>query len=399
MSQNSSSLSPQPVLQAQVILQEQLPAMLVLLEELVNIDSGSYDIEGVSRVSARLSGLLADMGFAIEQLPVPERADLVVATHRMGGRGRLVILGHCDTVWPAGTVADWPYARLDEARATGPGVGDMKGGLVMALFALRTLIAGGFDALESIRFILVPDEELGSTHSRALIEQQARDADVVLVLEPGRPGGGVISARGALGAFFMKAHGCSAHCASNYAKGASALRELAGKVVELDGLSDPDNGAIVNVGVLQGGTARQVVPGEARMDIDLRARTDAQAAALRASIERIAADRRDDRVAVELTGRLTRPAFTSERNRTLVALAKSVADELSLAIFEAPPAGGGSDGNFTAAQGIPTLDGLGPVCHDICSRQEIIELQSLVDRGALFCGLIQQLPSLLSQGN
>ncbi|MFL9924437.1 M20 family metallopeptidase [Herbaspirillum lusitanum] len=373
--------------------------MLALLEELVNIDSGSYDVAGVTRISTRLSGLLADIGFSIKRLPVPERADLVTATLRMGGQGRLVILGHSDTVWPAGTVAEWPYTRLDAERATGPGVGDMKGGLVMALFALRALIADGFNGLESIRLILVPDEELGSANSRPVIEAQARDADVVLVLEPGRPGGGVVSARGALGAFFMKAHGCSAHCASNYAKGASALRELAGKVVELDGLSDPDNGAIVNVGVLQGGTARQVVPGEARMDIDLRARTDAQAATLHAAIERIAADSRDERVQVELSGRLTRPAFTGERNRALVALAQSVAGELSLPIFEAPPAGGGSDGNFTAALGIPTLDGLGPVCHDICSRQEIIELQSLVDRAALLCGLIRQLPSLLSQGH
>lgn len=381
----------------QAQLKAQLPQMLQLLEQLVNIDSGSYVVDGVNAVGHLLAERLAAQGFAIHHRAVPQRGDMVVAQRCDGGVGRLVILGHLDTVWPQGTVTDWPFSMLAEGRATGPGVGDMKGGLVMALHALQahTSLAPAAARLESIKWILVPDEELGSVGSRALIEEEAQGADVVLVLEPGRAGGGIVTARGALGAYFMHATGCSAHCASNYHKGASALRELARKVAPLDALSQPDGGMVVNVGVLQGGTARQVVPGEAHMAIDLRARTQTQAQTLQAEIARIAQERHDERVQVALTGQITRPAFTSEHNRQLMQAAQTLADALAIPVFEFPPVGGGSDGNFTAAMGIPTLDGLGPVCHDICSRQETIEVQSLVDRGALMCGLIERIPSLV----
>ena len=379
-------------------LAQQLPQMLQLLERLVNIDSGSYDVAGVNRIGAAMVQQLRQQGFALRTRSVAQRGDLHVAERCDGGKGRLVILGHLDTVWPEGTAAQWPFQMLANGQATGPGVGDMKGGLVMALHALQALRDQAPDsaALASIKFILVPDEELGSVGSRALIEEEAQGADVVLVLEPGRPGGGIVTARGALGAYFMHATGCSAHCASNYLKGASALRELAGKVEALDALSQPEAGAIVNVGVLQGGTARQVVPGQAHMAIDLRARTQQQADALQQAIARIAQQRRDERVQVALSGQLTRPAFTSEHNRALMEAAQVLAQALSVQVFEVPPVGGGSDGNFTAAMGIPTLDGLGPVCHDICSRQETIEVQSLVERGALLCGLIERIPTLVS---
>lgn len=376
-------------------LQARLPEMLALLQRLVDTDSGSYGVEGVNTVGQALAEQLVQQGFELRRRPVEGRGDLLVGTRHYGGRGHVVILGHLDTVWPEGTARDWPFALLDGGLATGPGVGDMKGGLVMALHALAALHARGFDGLASLRFILVPDEELGSVGSRALIEEEAAGADVVLVLEPGRAGGGIVTARGALGAYFMHATGCSAHCASNYRKGASALRELALKVAPLDQLSRPDEGMVVNVGVLQGGTARQVVPGEAHMAIDLRARTQDQAERLQAEIRRIAQLRHDERVNVALTGQLTRPAFTADNNRDLMQAARTLADALSVNVFEVPPVGGGSDGNFTAAMGIPTLDGLGPVCHDICSRQETIEVQSLVDRGALLCGLIERIPSLL----
>ena len=175
----------------------------------------------------------------------------------------------------------WPKAPCANGRSApigrdGPGVGDMKGGLVMAIFALRELLAAG--SMPRIDpFFIVPDEELGSIYSRPRIEDAARDADWALVLEPGRPGGGIVTARGAVGAFFMHAHGQSAHCATNYRNGASAVRELALKVPLLDALSDPDRYIVVNVGVFHGGAARQVVPAEAKLDIDVRARTVEQA--------------------------------------------------------------------------------------------------------------------------
>ncbi len=371
-------------------LQDQLPQMLQLLETLVNIDSGSYCKNGVDRVSSMLADELAGLGFDIERHALRDRGDQVIATRRLKGKGRLLILGHADTVWPEGTVQEWPFSMAD-GRATGPGVGDMKGGLVMATFALRQLLADGFDALESIRFFIVPDEELGSIQSRARIEDVARHADWTLVLEPGRPGGGVVTARGALGAFRMHAHGHSAHCAVNPQKGASAIRELSLKVPALEALSDPDRGTIVNVGIFRGGAARQVVPHEAEIEIDVRARTQTEADRLLGKIKSIAAQRANDRVSVELLGQLTRPAFIPERNRSLFEMAKSAAAELRVDILEIGPTPGGSDGNFAAALGVPTLDGLGPVCSDICSRQETIDIGSLADRGAMFASIIHGL--------
>lgn len=371
-------------------LKDQMPQMLQLLETLVNIDSGSYCKKGVDRVSSMLADELTGLGFDIQKHALRERGDQVIATKRLKGKGRLLILGHADTVWPEGTAKEWPFALAD-GRATGPGVGDMKGGLVMATFALRQLLADGFDALESIRFFIVPDEELGSVQSRARIEEVARTADWTLVLEPGRPGGGVVTARGALGAFRMCAHGHSAHCAVNPKKGASAIRELSLKVPALEALSDPDQGRIVNVGIFRGGAARQVVPHEAEIDIDLRARTQTEADQLVETIKSIAAQRDNDRVSVEVLGQLTRPAFMPDRNRALFDMAKSAAAQLRVDILEVGPTPGGSDGNFAAALGVPTLDGLGPVCWDICSRQETIDVGSLADRGAMFASIIHGL--------
>ena len=375
------------------LLSSRTDEMLRLIETLVNIESGSYDKAGVDRAGAALAQELRKRGFEVERQPMSQCGDRYVATRLLGGEGRLLILGHIDTVWPEGTLADWPFAIRD-GQATGPGVGDMKGGLVIAIFALQTLFESNFDGLESIRFILVPDEELGSPHSREAIEQEVQDADWVLVLEPGRPGGGVVTARGALGAFFVHAHGQDAHCAVNYHKGASAVRELAQKVAALEALSEPDAGSVVNIGVFRGGVAKQVIPGEARMHIDLRARTDERAHALRDSIERIANDVVDKRVRVEVTGCMTRPAFTALNNRPLYALAHSVAIELGIGIFEVPPTGGGSDANFAGALGVPTLDGLGPVTYDICTPIEKIDISSLAERAAMFCGIVQRLPNL-----
>jgi len=372
------------------------PDMRALLEQLVNIDSGSYDKPGVDAVSAVLEQRLSSLGFAIERKANEACGDFVVARKAMGGVGRVVILGHVDTVWPAGTVAEWPYRELSDTVATGPGVGDMKGGLVMALFVLEKLLADGFDALESIAFVLVPDEEIGSVHSRADIEAQVRDADHVLVLEPGRPGNGMVTARGALGNLFMHAHGCSAHCAVNYRNGASAVRALAQKVAELDDLSEPDEGTIVNVGVFQGGVAKQVVPAEAMLNIDVRARTQARADALLERIAAIARRQEHERVQVELRGGWTRPAFTAEHNRGLFALARGISTELDFDVFEVEPTAGGSDGNFSAALGVPTLDGLGPVSHDICSRRETMEIPTLASRGAILHEIIRRIPSLNS---
>lgn len=384
---------PESVTRFRDTLQGQLGDMLSLLETLVNIDSGSYCKAGVNEVGRIFAHELERTGFDVQRRPMAACGDQIVATLRLKGKRRLLVLGHMDTVWPEGTAREWPFAIRGD-RATGPGVGDMKASVVMAIFALRALLAHGFHNLASIEFFLVPDEEIGSIHSRADIEAAARNADIALVLEPTRPGGGIVTARGTVGTFFISAKGQSAHCATNYAKGASAVRELALKVPLLERLSKPEQRTIVNVGIFRGGAARQVVPSDARIDIDVRAPTLEQAESVVSAMRAIAANRVDPRIEIEMTGQITRPGYASKRNRPLYDVAASLAAELAIPVFEVPPTGGGSDANFAAGQNVPTLDGLGPVCHDICSREETIEIDSLVTRGALFCGLVQALGSI-----
>jgi glutamate carboxypeptidase len=364
---------------------------LAALEELVAIDSGSYDPAGVDRVGDALEARWRAIGFSTERLPLPGFGDRRIFRKTLRGHGRVLILGHLDTVWPAGTVADWPY-REEQGLAHGPGVGDMKGGLVMACEAVRALLESGFDGVGEIRHILVPDEELGSAASRAWIEAEASAADIVLVLEPARTSGAVVVGRGAVGAIIVRATGISAHTV-NLAEGASALRALADMVAPLESLTDLDRGDMINVGMLKGGDARQVVPPSAEMHIDLRARTGEAAERLLSRVMDILRIPRDPRVTIEIGGGITRPAFPRSAGTALYASAARAADALGID-YPAVESGGGSDGSFAAALGRPTLDGLGPVCFDSCSRRERIVIDSLFDRAAILAALIADIPNL-----
>lgn len=370
-------------------LRDKIPAMLALLQSLVDLDSGSHDPAGVDAVGQRLALEWAGLGFTQECRPVPERGDLRLLTRRFSGRGRLLILGHLDTVWPAGTTATWGFSR-DDTMAFGPGVGDMKGGLVMALFAVAELLAAGFDGLGEIACLLVPDEELGSVGSRAEIEREAARSDWVLVLEPARPDGGIIVGRGAVGAMIVEARGRAAHAAVNPEEGRSALKALAPLVVPLEALSDADTGTLVTVGMLNAGSARQVVPDLARMHIDLRARDAAGAECLLAAVNTILATPRDPAVSLTIEGGFTRPAFPRAMGDGLYALHAEAAREIGVTA-PALTTRGGSDGSFAAALGRPTLDGLGPVCFDTCSPRERIVISSLAERAALFAAVISRL--------
>jgi glutamate carboxypeptidase len=366
-----------------------LPQLLALLERAVNMDSGSYHASGVNAFIDLVAADLTGVGFAIERRPLPGRGDQMTARRHFGGRRKLLILGHADTVWPAGTAAEWPFARNGD-RITGPGVGDMKGGVITALAALRAAIRGSdLSGLGECVFLLVPDEELGSVQSRAWIEKESLGADACLTLEPCRPGGGVVTARGAVGAVFVRAKGISAHCATAPEKGASAIRALAGLIPELEALSDHERGVSASVGIFHGGAARQVVPPEAALHLDLRAPDAAMAEALLDSVGRIVnRPPVDRRVSFTLEGGISRPAFP--RGPGTVALfrfAEAICAELNTPIFEVTSRGG-SDGSFAAALGVPTLDGLGPISHDTCSRRETVEVSSIVPRGALLGSLI-----------
>jgi glutamate carboxypeptidase len=358
------------------------------LESLVAIDSGSYDAAGVDAVGDALAALWHPLGFVAERTALPGFGHQLCLSRRFGPGPTILILGHLDTVWPRGMAAEWPF-RLEDGIAHGPGVGDMKGGLVMAHAAVEALIEEGIEGLGEIRHVLVPDEELGSAASRGWIEAEALKADWVLVLEPGRENGGVVVGRGAVGALVVRAKGRSAHTVSR-AEGASAVAELAAKVRPLEALNDPTSGDFVNIGILSGGDARQVVPQDCEMHVDLRARTDARAEALLGRIRAILTTPIDPRVEVAIAGGITRPAFPRDVSTQLYEIAAGIAAELGFD-YPAVESAGGSDGSFAAALGRPTLDGLGPVCFDSCSRRECIPFDSLFDRAALMAALIATL--------
>ncbi len=361
--------------------------MLAFVKELVAIEAGSYDAGQVAKVGEAYGARWKSLGFSEKQHPLADRGPQRSFHFKGAGKGKLVILGHADTVWPAGSQPDWGFSA-DGTHAYGPGVGDMKGGLAMAWFAIDALIKAGHALPADLSMVLVPDEEIGSVGSRKWIEDCVRDADAVLVLEPTRPQGGVVVGRRAVGAIKAFYTGRSAHAAVNAAEGASALRAACRAVLALEALSDLPRELVVNVGILKSGAARQVVPHEAEMHVDLRAAYPEDIPRLEADVRRIVAATGDPRVTVRIEGGWSRPLFPESAGKALYALAEGFAKEIDAPIRPVVSSGG-SDGSFAGALGRPTLDGLGPICHDTCSRREKIEIASLAQRGAIFGALIQ----------
>lgn len=365
------------------------PAMLALTEAAVSIDSGTYHAVGVQQVIDLWAAHLAQSGFEIERTPLAGRGDQLTARRIFGNGKRILVLGHADTVWPAGTVAGWQF-RNDGVFLTGPGVGDMKVNVVMALHALRRLAQAPPPGIGSITVLIVPDEEIGSPGSRGWIEAHARQSDACLTLEPCRPGGKLVVGRGAVGALYVRATGVSAHVGPARALGASAVSALAALVGPMEALTDAARGVGTSVGIFRGGAARQVVPDEAELHLDLRATTQEGADWVIAELHRITTlPASDARVSITREGGFYRPPFpTWPGTRWLFELAREVGAGLGVTVDEVVSPGG-SDGSFAAAIGTPTLDGLGAVCHESCSRRERVELDSVVPRGMLFAGLIE----------
>jgi glutamate carboxypeptidase len=368
-------------------LRRETDEMVERTRALAAIDSGSDDAAGVDRVSGAIGEMLARHGFVLEREPLAGAGSKVAATLRLGRGPTLLMVGHADTVWPGGTAAAWPPHR-EGAMLCGPGVGDMKGALVMAVHALAAARRAGIDGIGSVVVLIVPDEERGSVGSRDWIERHARDAAACLGLEAGWPGGGIVVERGAVGALRVTAHGRTAHCAAHEDEGASAVAALAPLVGRLEALGG--GAARLRVGVFRGGVARQVVPDRAELVVDLRAPDARAAAELVERARALVARAGRGEVAVTLEGGVTRPPLPASCSRELWGLARRCAGELALPL--APVASrGGSDASFAASLGVPTIDGLGPICHDSCARRERIEVASLAERGALLALMVVEL--------
>lgn len=382
--------SPQTLYHALAARQD---ALVDELRGYVSVESGSRDKAGVDRVGRLAAERFGALGFSVERIPEPHCGDHLVARRSGTGRGRLLALIHLDTVWPAGTLAENPF-RIIDGRAYGPGVLDMKGGWVVLRAALQALDESGWDGPSSLTVFMTGDEELGSPRGRPWIERAAREADWALVMEPARENGDVVVARGMVGAVYLDVAGVTSH-ATFPDRGASAIRDLAHKVLELEALSDPARGVLVNVGTIEAGSARQVIPDRARASVDVRAPTPEQAETLMASIREVAARVHVPGTHATLSGGITRPAFAlSSESERLFGLARQTGRELELE-FGGQTARAGSDGNFTAALGVPTLDGMGPEGANGCARDEYVVLDSLPRRAALLAGIIAGLPGLL----
>ena len=359
------------------------------IDVLVSIESPTDDKAAVDRAGAEFRRRAASIGMRVTVEPRADAGDHSVAEIGEGGR-RILIVGHVDTVWPHGQLARMPLVRRD-GRLWGPGTLDMKVGVSMGLLATRAVFETGRPLEGRVAMLITSDEETGSDTSRDVIEREALASDAVLVLEPALAGGPLKTSRKGIGQYVITATGVSAHAGVDPAKGISAVRELARQIIAIEALHDLQRGVSVNAGVISGGTRPNVVPEEARAIVDVRAPSAADAARVDAAFRALAPILPGAKLSV--TGGFERPPM--ERSEGVVALyrhAEAVAAELGQTIAEGGT-GGGSDGNLTAALGVPTLDGLGAVGDGAHALHEHVELDCLVPRTTLLAGLIARLLS------
>lgn len=372
-----------------------LPDYLADLERLVNIDCGSYTKAGVDEVGRWVADQLAELGAAIEIEANAELGDTIVAELEGVGGRRALMVGHLDTVFPEGTVAARPFA-VREGRAYGPGVDDMKGGLLGGLYALRALRAlygedepaGGWLPFSRLTFVANPDEEIGSPSSTPIISRAGQGAAVALVLESARENGDIVSARKGIADYVVTITGRAAHAGVEPEKGRSAIVEAAHKTLALTALNGRWPGVTVNVGVVRGGTRPNVIAETVELELDLRATTtrDLEAAeeAMRAIVDRSTVP---DVSATLSRSHVWLPMEKTPATAALADTAIELAGRLGFELRDAAT-GGASDANTTAGMGIPTLDGLGPVGGADHAPGEYLQIDSIVPRTTLLAALL-----------
>jgi glutamate carboxypeptidase len=378
-----------PVREILRILRGRQAEMVRLLEKFVRCESPSFNKGAVDRFGQVVEAEWRKRGAQICVLRQANRGNHIRAEVWLGkGRaaGQLMALGHLDTVYPLGTLATMPF-RVAGGRAWGPGAFDMKAGIVQTLFAADALRGAKISLRKRLVFLWNSDEEIGSGSSRKAIEAEARQSDAVFVLEPAFGlDGRLKTARKGVGTAELIVTGRSAHAGIDPERGVNAVHELALQIARLMKTNDPRRGITVQATVIDGGTVSNVVPDRARAEVDVRYARLADAAPLDRKLHALRPILRGARI--EIRGGINRPPL--ERTAQVAALfshAKSLARELGLSLGEAST-GGGSDGNFTAALGVPTLDGLGPVGDGAHSPREHVLIRSLPERAALLASLL-----------
>lgn len=367
-------------------------AILGNIRNIVEIESPSRHAAGVNRVLETIARSFEGTGAASErELTADSFGDiLLVRCDPTRNEPGILVLSHMDTVHPVGTLASKLTYRREGDRVYGPGIYDMKGGLMLAVEAFRRIAQARRRTKLPITFLFTPDEELSSPVSRRVIEREARGQRYVLVTEPARDGGKVVTERKGIGVFVIRTRGRPAHAGGDPDKGRNAIVAMAEIVLAINVLNDPRRGITTNVGLIAGGTARNTVAEECMIEVDLRFCDPANASEMEAKLKALKSSRPD--IETTVTGKITRPPFVRGRGVDLVFdKAATIAKEIGFNLKRAPRVGGGSDGNFTVAMGIPTLDGLGVDGDGAHTNHEYMLFSSIEPRTRLLQGLMEQL--------
>jgi glutamate carboxypeptidase len=358
--------------------------LLETIESLVRLESPTDDKAAVDRCGSAIAARLAAIGGRVSTLTRTDRGDHLLAEFGCGS-SQILLLGHFDTVWPVRQIERMPVETRD-GRLHGPGVFDMKTGIALGMLATRAILETGAAQSKRIVMLWTTDEEVGSQTSRAAIEDEARRSDAVLVLEPSLPGGMLKTSRKGVGTYEVVVRGVAAHAGVDPEKGASAVQELAHQILRINALQNLPRGTSINVTQVRGGTRTNVIPEEARAVVDVRATTSAgmdEVSSAFASLQPV-----DRRTSLDVSGGFDRPPL--ERTGAVERLylqARAIAREIGHELTEGST-GGGSDGNFTGALGVPTLDGLGAIGDGAHALHEHVEVDALPDRAALIAGLL-----------
>jgi glutamate carboxypeptidase len=380
----NTSTTNQPVMDTEEILAG--------VKTWIDIESPSHDAAAVNRMVDHVEGEMRHLGLTLSRTPGRDGfADLLRARTPWGGDGPgILVLAHLDTVHPVGMLAGALKFRREGDRAYGPGIYDMKAGGYLATYALRHLLRLGRETPLPITFLFIPEEEVGSPTSRAAIEAEALANKYVLVCEPARDGGKIVTARKGVGRFVVEVEGRPAHSGARHQDGRSAIRAIAKLILEIEAMTDYARDVTTSVGLVSGGTGVNVVPQFATAEVDLRVPDAATGEELCQRILGLRTDEPD--VKVTITGGLNRPPYG--KNAGIAKLfdhAAGIAREIGFTLEDVPLTGGGSDGNFTAALGVPTLDGLGADGYGAHTDYEHILVSSLVQRARLLQGLFETL--------
>jgi glutamate carboxypeptidase len=362
--------------------------LLTELSDWVRIETPTTDPEAVNRLMDVAEADLYRAGAALTRISGRDGFGDALIARTPGDGAPILVAGHLDTVWSHGTLDTMPF-RMNGEKAHGPGIYDMKAGSFLAFHVVRSILRQGIPTARPIVLLLTPDEEVGSPTSRTIIEREAAQAAAVLIPEPAGPRGACVTARKGVGRFVLRVEGKGSHAGTSFEHGASAVVELAHQILALHAMVDVDDGITLNAAPVWGGSRPNVIAPEAGCEIDLRVNSVADGERMEAIIRGLTARTSGCRITVE--GGMNRPPFAE--NRDILALyekARAIAAEVGLDLPR-QHRGGGSDGNFTAALGIPTLDGLGCPGSGAHASHEHIWWPHLSQRAALMAGLLETL--------